>query len=419
MTTSGEEENAWTPAQRVGFRFAFSYFTMFAAGSLLDSGAGPRALLAALSNPVVSLFARALFGVSITDRTASIRIAVAQQLGAFVVAGLIAALWSLVARRREYRRLLGWFSIALRYYVGVVMSVYGGLKLIDTQFPPIALDQLSQPLGSLSPMALLWAYMGYSSLYTGFTGLGECLGAWLLFFRRTTTAGALILVAVLSNVALINYVYDVPVKQLSTNLLLACVFLAATDARRLIKVFLRNETAPSIDLSFPLSNAQRRLQWVIRPLVIVGAMLGPLTASFLIRRTVILRHPPLYGVYDVVRFERNGVDQPPLATDGQRWRRATFSAANTLSVRFMNDSVRSMRVNVDTTAHRLTLTPASDHRDVATLAYRTTPGDSLEIAGRLATTGDSVVIRLERIGGADAFRLTRAASRSTTTSAGR
>src|ERR1041384_5635973 len=108
IETPTDNAVAWTPLERGGFRFAFSYYTMFAAASLLDTGANVRALLAALSNPVVALFARGLFGVDVTDRSASIRIALAQQMAAFVVAALVAVVWSLLSRRREYRRLLGW-----------------------------------------------------------------------------------------------------------------------------------------------------------------------------------------------------------------------------------------------------------------------------------------------------------------------
>src|SRR4051794_30584466 len=93
----------WTPLQRGGFRFVFSYYAMFGAASLLDSGAGPRALLASLRDPVVSFFARVLFDAGTAERSASVKVALAGQVGAFAVAAAIAAIWSLFARRQEYR----------------------------------------------------------------------------------------------------------------------------------------------------------------------------------------------------------------------------------------------------------------------------------------------------------------------------
>ena len=395
----------WSPLERVGFRFVFSYYAMFGAASLLDTGPRPRALLAMLRDPLAGSIARVLFGIDPGDHSASVRIAIAQQIAALVSAAALAAVWSIFARRREYQRLLGWFKIALRYYVGGMMSIYGGVKLIDTQFPPIPLDQLSEPLGGFTPMGLLWAYMGYSSLYASFAGFGECLGAFLLFFRRTTTLGALILVAVLSNVALINYVYDVPVKQLSTNLLLASIFLAATDMRRLVDVFVRNADARPADLSFPLAAWQRRAQSVVRPLIIALATLGPLTASFFIRRNVIEKKSPLYGVYDVVRFERNGVEVPPLTSDSSQWRRITFARPGSVSIRLMSDSTVRPAVTVDTVQHRLRFSDASRSRENRELSYRPNGADALIIDGRFGA--DSISVALRRLDPRRTFRLLR------------
>ncbi len=56
--------------------------------------------------------------------------------------------------------------------------------------------------------------MGYSTPYNVFTGLVETVPAMLLFFRRTATLGALLLVAVLANVVMLNLCYDVPVEDL-------------------------------------------------------------------------------------------------------------------------------------------------------------------------------------------------------------
>ena len=252
------------------------------------------------------------FSLSGAERKAPVAWALAQQLAAILVAIAMAMLWSLASRRTEYDRLAGWSRIVLRYYVGVVMMVYGAFKVIPSQFPPLALDQLAQPLGSLTPMGLLWSYMGYSSVYTVFAGLGESVGGFLLFFRRTTTAGALILVAVLSNVALINYAYDVPVKQLSTNLLLASMLLAAADARRLIAVFALNAATMPADQTFAFRPKTLRVRRWLKPAVIGLATIGPFAGSFFVHANLV-RRPPLYGVYRVEHFGE-------MARSFRRWR---------------------------------------------------------------------------------------------------
>jgi hypothetical protein len=67
----------------------------------------------------------------------------------------------------------------------------------------------------------------------------------LLATRRTATAGALVMVAVMSNVVMLNFCFDVPVKLASTHLLVFALVIAAPDARRLWSVFCpRASTGP-------------------------------------------------------------------------------------------------------------------------------------------------------------------------------
>jgi hypothetical protein len=382
------------------FRVAFAYFAMFGCASLLDSGPSPRALLAHLRDPVVRFVGNTLLRIHEPPRSSGIQWAVVQQVAAFGVAIAIAALWSLASRRREYDRLHGWSRIVLRYYVAVAMMVYGSFKIIDTQFPPISLDTLAAPVGAMSPMALLWTYMGYSSTYAAFTGFGESLGAFLLFFRRTTTAGSLLLCAVLSNVALINYVYDVPVKQLSTNLLLAVIVLASGDLKRLMSVFVFNTPTPAADISFAFPNWFGQFRRFAKPVLIVGAACGPLVASFLVHRSIVKR-PPLYGIYDVERFTRNRADAPPLASDSTRWRRIVFSRPGTMSVRMMTDSTRMFASHVDTARRRIVIHRSS--RDESAFAYERIDADRLRLQGRFG--GDSLDVIVRRLDERAIFRL--------------
>jgi hypothetical protein len=93
-------------------------------------------------------------------------------------------------------------------------------------------------------MKLLWTFMGASIPYVIFTGAAEMLGGLLLAARRTTLLGALVCIGVLSNVVMLNFSYDVPVKLYSSHLLLMAVFLAAPDLRRLASLFVWNRRVP-------------------------------------------------------------------------------------------------------------------------------------------------------------------------------
>jgi hypothetical protein len=92
---------------------------------------------------------------------------------------------------------------------------------------------LLAPFGDLAPTAVLWSFMGSSTLYTVFTGLVETMGAVLMFVPRLTTIGALICAAALANVFMLNVSYDVVVKQYAFHLLLMSVFLIGPDLRKL------------------------------------------------------------------------------------------------------------------------------------------------------------------------------------------
>ncbi len=145
----------------------------------------------------------------------------------------VAAVWSSVSRRPEHERLYDWLRVYVRFFLAWVMLGYAFQKLFKLQFYDLGLWRLTSTFGEASPMGLLWAFMGASTLYTVFSGGLEAIGACLLFFRRTTALGALILVAVLGNVVMMNFSYDVPVKLFSSHLWLAAVFLLLPDIPRL------------------------------------------------------------------------------------------------------------------------------------------------------------------------------------------
>ena len=130
-----------------------------------------------------------------------------------VIAIIGAAIWTFADRRRPRSRWVGpALHTGLRYAIALGLTSYGIAKLLPMQFPPIRTSQLEQRVGDLSPMSLLWTFMQYSRPYAFFGGAMEMLAVVLLCFRRTATLGALVCLAVMTNVALLNLAYGVPVK---------------------------------------------------------------------------------------------------------------------------------------------------------------------------------------------------------------
>src|SRR5512138_3299341 len=121
--------------------------------------------------------------------------------------------WSIIERNRtQYTKLNYWLCLFTRYYVAMVLFLYGIIKLFGMQMPFPSYSQLATPLGDLLPMRLSWLFIGYSTPYQFFSGLMETIPAILLLYRRTATLGVLIATGVFINVAALNLSYDIPVK---------------------------------------------------------------------------------------------------------------------------------------------------------------------------------------------------------------
>lgn len=161
----------------------------------------------------------------------------------FVVAAALAAAWTLLRRRAPRRdAAVDLTRSYLRYVLAFAMLGYGLAKVSMTsnQFPEISAQRLDQSWGETSPMGLVWGFMGASRPYTIFAGLGEVVAAFFLLWRHTALLGAVVAVAVMTNVLMLNYCYDVPVKIYSTHLTLMGLIILAPDARRLLSLLIWN-----------------------------------------------------------------------------------------------------------------------------------------------------------------------------------
>jgi hypothetical protein len=169
-----------------------------------------------------------------------------------VVVGVIAAaVWTFADRKRPRGE---WVESAtrvlLRFAIVLGLMSYAIAKLFPQQFPPIAIGTLDRRVGDLTPMSLLWTFMQYSRPYAFFAGMMEFVACVLLCFRRTATLGALVCLAVMTNVALMNFFYAVPVKLYATMTAISAAVLVLYEAPRLFDIFVRNRAVgPSAESS--------------------------------------------------------------------------------------------------------------------------------------------------------------------------
>lgn len=382
---------AWGPARRFLFRFACVYMLLYSfpfplyyipyVGELLG-------WYSTAEQAVVTWTGKQVFGVDITvqpngsgDTTYNY-----VQVFCFLVLATAAALvWSFLdRRRRSYPKLYEWLRVYVRFVVAAAMIGYGAYKVIPSQFPvPLPADRLMQPLGDFSPMGLLWAFMGASLAYNVFAGLGELVGGLLLTFRRTTLLGALVVIGVMSNVVMLNFAYDVPVKLYSSHLLLMAVFLAAHDLRRLANVLVLNRTAePAVER--PLFERKRLSQGALalRTVFVLYITGTALYTSYDARKTYGVAGPkaPLQGVWNVEEFETDGRVLPPLVTDETRWRRVSFSFGRA-GIQLMSDARQRYGVDIDPLKRTIALTKREDPKWKSTLTFRKVQPDVLALEG--------------------------------------
>ena len=241
------------------------------------------------------------------------------------LAAFLALVWSFFFRRKPaYPRLGRWLHLGVRWYLAFVLLSYGMIKFYAGQFSYPGLWRLMNPIGDTSPMGMVWTFMGLSKPYEVFSGIGETLAGLLLFSRRTSLLGSLVSIAVMTNVCMLNWMYDVPVKLFSTHLLLFSMLLTLPDAPRLWRVFFANREAAPARLR--LTDA-RWFNWAfgIFGLVWVGTHLYVSHENgikSLERRAV--TYPQLYGIWEVEKHLRDGEEVP--RTDVTRWKRIAFDA---------------------------------------------------------------------------------------------
>jgi hypothetical protein len=391
-------EHDWNPARRIAFRFVFAYTFLYAfpfpVSRLLPW------------YPKLWLWLVPWVGTHLLDVTGPIAagerlntdsvFGYIQQLCIAVLAALATAMWSAVdTKRRDYRALHHWLRVYVRYFVAHALLFYAIVKFVQPQFPFPNLARLDESFGESSPMSLLWTFMGYSMPYSVFTGIVEALAGALLLFRRTATLGALVALATMSNVAMLNFSYDVPVKLYSSNLILFSAFLLAPDLRRLAAMFVLNRAAGPTDISSPLTARWMKTAAAALKFAVVALMIAaPLKDSLSVKsiQTLNAERAPLRGIYDVDDFVRNGEHVPPLTTDRARWRRAIFDPGSPLTVRMMDNSARRYIMGVNPVLSRMTLASPAEQ---GTFSWVQPDTDLLVLEGRM---GDQpVIVRMHKV----------------------
>ncbi|MCB0609609.1 MAG: hypothetical protein H6562_04975 [Lewinellaceae bacterium] len=388
----------WTPIQKIAFRFFAIYLFLFAMSNQFVLSFA----FDALWRQIVPWFAAHVLHLEqpitvFTNGSGDTTYNYVSLLVFALLALVATAVWTALDRRRQdYGKAFQWLVILIRYYVIYQMVIYGLAKLFYLQFQPPHFGKLIEPYGESSPMGLLWTFMGYSKGYTMFTGFGELAGGLLLLFRNTRTLGALVVFGVMANVMALNFFYDVPVKILSSHLVLMALFLIALDLRRVWQVFVANKAVEAVEIrplfgNPALEKAKTIIKWMI---IVAGLGLGTYSmVSMSAQYGPVANRPALHGLYEVTAFQRNGEELPPLLTDTYRWRWLVIDWKDRAMVKYMNDTERYFDFIPDTTL--LTIAVKANGRDGTTDTLRYFPRDTSGFRIEGILEGDTLNIAMK------------------------
>ncbi|WP_154647924.1 hypothetical protein [Pedobacter arcticus] len=264
-------------------------------------------------------------------------------------------------------------------------------KIIKTQFPFPGLDTLTNTYGNSSPMNLAWTFFGFSKGYNFLIGFFELLGM-LLIYRRTVTLGALISLGTTINIMAINYFYDVPVKILSTALVVLCIFLLLPNIKQIWNFFVMN-TYSKLTVFNSSTLKRAPLKGIIGIKIAFISIVFFITIKDIKSRERIIGDTaiktPLYGIYEVETFVMNSDTLSPLLTDNIRWRQLVVNWPGNARIRLMDNTSYYTNFKVDTLKERITI----GHEN--SLNYKTNYKNQLIISGEF--NQDSILVTFNSV----------------------
>jgi len=345
----GRGSEAWSVGATVAFRAAVLFFCVSALPSSVMNWAvpwvgervlgfeGPISLELTGSGDTAANYVRLFMSVVLT---------VVGTIG-WTVAG---------AARDRYPRGLRWLAFGVRLTLATTMLGYGFAKVFTGQFQPPGAGRLIEPIGEMSPMGLVWTFMGHSKAYCVFAGLAEVVGGVLLMSRRTQTLGALVIAGVMTNVVMLNFCYDIPVKLYSTQLLLGAVFLVALDGKRLLAVLVTQQATEAHPLPRLYDKPRAHKAGQVAKALFLTASIGLSIYGYLsFASEQGTPSDELIGIYEVESFTQDGVERAPLTTDTERWRRLAVGTWGRATVVHMDGERKRYRLEVDPDAATMTL----------------------------------------------------------------
>jgi hypothetical protein len=259
-------------------------------------------------------------------------------LGIAVIGGLV---WTALDRKQKaYNDLYYWLRVIVRYRAGIGMVGFGMQKVFPVQmaYPPTGI--LHTALGDMTMQKLYWWVIGITPWYQVFTGFVELTAGLLLFHRKTTFFGAVLLVTALGCVNYVNIAYDGGVHVYSTYFVVMGLFLLVYYAKDIYNLQIRERyTVPQHYYPDLTAKGWRVTRIGLKSLniLIFIVLLVPLQYLNFVydpyNQPSASGIPELRGYYHVNEFRLNNKLIPYSPLDSVRWQEAAFEKWSSLSFR--------------------------------------------------------------------------------------
>jgi len=316
------------------------------------------------------------------------------------VSAVAAVVWTFVRPKADTRKALTWFRLFLRFVLAGQMFYFGMAKVIPTQFPPPGLVTLLTPVGNLAPDNLLWTFIGSSTFYQMFTGWAEVVAGLLLVVPRTATLGAVIALADMVQVFVLNVSYDVGLKQTSFHLVLIALFLLAPDGRRL---------AAGLVPDRPKTSRRALAAQVAFGVYLLAMFTRLAAASWYNPGGPGSPKSPLYGIWDIQRLSVDGEFRPAMFNDyDRRWRRVIFDEPDLIVFQRLDDSFLHYGASIDVEHQQIAVRKIQSRLWNATMSFDRRGDDEMTLDGEM--DGHAIHAELRRLG-MDVFKLTNGSFR--------
>ena len=385
MTSSSIKAAKWSVYELIGFRFSFVYLILYII--IQNNGAFPfwgylMQYPTELLHKFIPWVGKNVLNLSyeittFTNGSGDTTYDYVIVFVIFVLAIFIAAIWSLLDRNRvNYSKWYYWLTVAVRFYLGLMLINYGLVKVIKLQFPEPSFYRLIEPYGDSSPMGLAWTFLGFSKGYNLFMGIAE-VAAVLLLFRRTLTFGLIITLMTTANVMAVNYFYDVPVKLLSTHLVLMTVFLLLRDVKKLLQFFFTSKAVSLTVIRQPKKEGDKSLQLaskILKGILLIYVFGTRFTNLMSAQKTYGSKAPKseLFGLYEVSHMQRNGDTLSPNINDKNRWRYIAFERVGAVQIYAMDKSRTFYKSEIDTLKKKVIFTSYQDSTETYLFNYKRT-----------------------------------------------